>query len=175
MAQNRVFSTHCCRWAKLHLSSGVITRFEPREQNLTEPGPLATIRGSLANNTKKLRNKLVHLDVDVYTKTQINQKTLWKTKKYNRNRLSKGPVFIFSLPRRQFTPLSVTPLPLSLFTAQYNNFRLSLDIIIILQWGIYQHTNIFGLIKKSYLYTISKSIWWSRLFIAFGPKKYVDQ
>jgi len=65
---------------------------------------------------------IVNLDVDVYTKSRINQKTLQKTKKRNRNRLRRGLVFTLTLPGRQFTPLSVTSLPLSLFTAQYNSF-----------------------------------------------------
>ena len=43
---------------------------------------------------------MVNLDEGVYTKTQIIQKTL--RKKHNRNRLSRGPVFTFSLSGRQF-------------------------------------------------------------------------
>jgi len=49
-----------------------------------------------------------------------------------------------------------------------------MDIIIILQWGIYQYTKIFGLVRKSYLYTIQKNIRWSRLLLVFEPKKYTN-
>jgi len=48
---------------------------------------------------------------------------------------------------------------------------LSLNIIIILQRGMYQRTKVFRLVKKLCTYTVQKHILWSRLFIMFGAKK----
>ena len=83
------------------------------------------------------------------------------------------PIFAFSLPGRQFAPLSVTPLPLSLFTAQYNNFT-CLWISSSCFSEAFNHTSRFWLGQKTYLYTIQKNIRWSRLFIVFVPKKYTN-
>ena len=79
-------------------------------------------------------------------------------KKFNRNRLSRGP-FLHSACQGGSSPfLSVMPLPLRLFTAQYNNF-ISLSGYhhdpSVRHLPIHQ-PKIFGLIKKSHLYTISE-------------------
>jgi len=44
-------------------------------------------------------------------------------------------------------------------------------MIIIPQWGMYQHTKEFHVVKKVYTYTVQKNIWWNLLFITFGAQK----
>ena len=82
-------------------------------------------------------------------------------------------IFTFSLSGRQFAPLSVTPLPLSLFTAQYNNFTCPWISSSSFSEA-FNHTSRFWLGQKTCLYNILNNIRWSRLFIVFGPKKYTN-
>jgi len=72
------------------------------------------------HSEKKLRNNM-NPDVDSYTKTRNQRKTLrkmqktttyWKPTEYQtlKYKLSWDPVFTLSLPRVRFEPLSITPL-----------------------------------------------------------------
>jgi len=75
---------------------------------------------------------IVNLDVDVYTKSRINQKTLQKTKKSNRNRLRRGPVFTFTV-REAVHPSVSYIITSELVYCTVQQFHLSLDVIIIFQ------------------------------------------
>jgi len=86
-------------------------------------------------------------------------------------------VFTFSLSgRRCVAPLPDTPLPLNLFTAQYNDYTcLQISSSSFSEAFSDTLTKIFGLVEISYLYAVQKNIRWSRLFIVFGSKISLHQ
>ena len=117
---------------------------------------------------------IVNRDVDAYTKTRTNQKTLRKTKKHIliQKQAKQGlGVYIQPVKDAVRAPLSVTPLPLNLFTAQYNDFTcLQISSSSFSEAFSDTLTKIFGQVEISNLYTVQKNIPWSRLFIVFGSK-----